>query len=178
MVDSSETRFRRPETDTGNKSCASHLGLPRHLDCLLPLAWQHKRRQRMSESNIQVVKDGFDRFLAGDIAGFLDLLSDDIYWDHRGPDGAPFNRLYEGREDVAEFFKVFNDTQEAVLFEPREFFSAGDRVVSLGFCRFRVHATKKEWESDWAMAFTIQNNKVTHWRIMFDMGREAAACQV
>ena len=131
----------------------------------------------MSERNIQVVKEGFERFLAGDISGFLDLVADDIYWDHRGPEGVPFNRLYEGREAVAEFFKVFNETEEAIVFEPREYFGAGDRVVCVGFCRFRVHKTKKEWESDWAMAFTIRNEKITDWRIMFDMGREAAACQ-
>ena len=90
----------------------------------------------MSERNIQVVKEGFERFLAGDIPGFLDLVADDIYWDHRGPEGVPFNRLYEGREAVAEFFKVFNETEEAIVFEPREYFGAGDRVVCVGFCRF------------------------------------------
>ena len=133
--------------------------------------------EMMSESNIQVVKDAFERFLAGDIPGFLELVADDVYWDHRGPEGVPFNRLYEGREAVGEFFKVFNETEEASIFEPREFFAAGDRVVCVGFCRFKVHATKKEWESDFAMAFTVRNDKITHWRIMFDMGLEAAACR-
>ena len=131
----------------------------------------------MSERNIQIVKSGFERFLAGDIPGFLDLLDDDVHWDHRGPEGVPFNRLYEGRAAVGEFFQVLNETEEALVFEPREYFGSGDRVVCLGFCRWRVHTTQKEWESDFAMAFTVQNDKITHWRIIFDMGREAAACQ-
>ena len=39
----------------------------------------------MSDANIQLVKQGFDRFGAGDIAGFLELMSADVHWDHRGP---------------------------------------------------------------------------------------------
>ena len=131
----------------------------------------------MSESNIQIVKSAFERFLAGDIPGFLDLLADDVHWDHRGPEGVPFNRLYEGRAAVGEFFQALSQPEEALAFAPREYFGAGDRVVCLGFFRWKVHATGKEWESDFAMAFTVQGDTITHWRILFDMGREAAACQ-
>lgn len=131
----------------------------------------------VNETNIQVVKDGFERFLAGDIPGFLELLADDVYWDHRGPELVPINRLYEGRNDVGEFFKVLNETQEANIFEPREFFGADDRVVCLGFFQYRVRSTNKEWESDFAMVFTVRNGKITHWGLIFDRGAEAAAHQ-
>jgi hypothetical protein len=131
----------------------------------------------VSDANIQLVKQGFDRFGAGDIPGFLELMSEDVQWDHRGPAGVPFNRMYQGRADVGEFFKTLGETSEKIEFEPREFFAAGDRVVALGFFRFQVIATGKEWESDWAMAFTVQNGRITHWRPIFDMGAEAAAFQ-
>ena len=131
----------------------------------------------MSEGNIQVVKDGFQKFLAGDVPEFLELLANDVFWDHRGPEGVPINRLYEGRDEVAEFFKVLNETQEATIFEPREFFAGGDRVVCLGYFRYNVRATNKEWDSDFAMVFTVRNSRVTHWRVIFDMGAEAAAHQ-
>ena len=129
----------------------------------------------MSEANIQVLKDGFDKFLSGDIPGFLELVSQDVQWDHRGPEGVPFNKLYEGRAAVAEFFQVMMTAQQPVVFEPREFFSSGDRVVCLGFFRWTVPTTTKEWESDFAMAVTIRNSQITEWRIMFDMSVEAAA---
>lgn len=132
----------------------------------------------MSEANIQIVKSGFEKFFAGDIPGFLELLADDVFWDHRGPEVVPFNRLYEGRDDVGEFFKVMSEAQEATVFEPREFFATEDRVVCLGFFRYKVRSTNKEWESDFAMAFTVRNSRITHWRIIFDMGAEAAAFQV
>jgi len=132
----------------------------------------------MSEQNIQVIKNGFERFFAGDIPGFLELLTDDVRWDHRGPNVVPFNRLYEGREEVGEFFKVLNETQTASVFEPREFLAAGDQVVCVGFFRYKVHATNKEWESDFAMVFTVVNEKISHWRLIYDKGAEAAAVQV
>ena len=132
----------------------------------------------MNETNIAVVKDGFEKFLTGDIPGFLQLLADDVYWDHRGPELVPINRLYEEPEDVGEFFKVLNEAQEASIFEPREFFAAEDRVVCLGFFRDQVRSTNKEWESDFAMAFTVRNGKIAHWCLISDKGAEAAAHQV
>jgi ketosteroid isomerase-like protein len=129
----------------------------------------------VSESNIQLVKQGFDKFLSGDIPGFLELMAEDVAWDHRGPSGVPFNRMYQGRAKVGEFFKTLAETSETLAFEPREFFAAGDRVVALGFFRFKVRATGKEWESDFAMAFTVQNDHVTHWKPIFDKEAEAAA---
>ena len=144
---------------------------------MLAIIRELSKGEMMSETNIQVVKNGFEKFFTGDIPGFLELLAADVHWDHRGPESVPFNRLYKGREDVGEFFKVLNEMQEASIFEPREFFAAGDRVVCLGFFQYKVYSTNKEWESDFAMAFTVRNKKITHWRIIFNMGAEAAAYQ-
>ena len=60
----------------------------------------------MSQADIDLVKRGFERFLAGDVPGFVELVSDDVQWDHSGPAGVPFNRLYEGRAGVVDFFKA------------------------------------------------------------------------
>ena len=70
-----------------------------------------------------------------------------------------------------------NETEEATAFEIREYFADGDRVVNLGFFRFKVHATNKEWESDCAFVFTVRSGKVTYWRPIFNMGAEAKAFQ-
>ena len=129
----------------------------------------------MGDANIQVMKDMFERFRAGDGPGFLELLTDDVYWDHRGPDGAPFNRLYEGREAVAGFLEDLGGAEEALMIDDREYFASGDRVVCIGFMRFRAIATNKEWESDFAMAMTVRDGKISRWRILFDMRLEADA---
>ena len=47
----------------------------------------------MSDANIQIVKEVYDAFRAGDGEGFLARVSDDVYWDHRGPEGPAFNKV-------------------------------------------------------------------------------------
>ncbi len=131
----------------------------------------------MSDANIEVVRRIYEAFGAGDIASIIAVQAEDTVWDHSGPPGNPLNRVFEGHAGVGEFFKILGETQEALAFEPKEFFSSGDRVVALGFFRFRVIATGKEWESDWAMAYTFKDGLVTHWRGIFDMSAEAAAFQ-
>jgi len=70
-----------------------------------------------------------------------------------------------------------SETQETLEFETREYFSSGNRVVVLGDYGFRVIETGKEWKSDFAAAFTVENGRITHWRSIHDMGSEAAAHQ-
>ena len=131
----------------------------------------------MSDANVQLVRKGFELFLAGDIPAFLKLMAENVQWDHRGPAGVPFNRMYEGRTGVGEFFATLSETCETLAFEPREYFANGDRVVALGSFRFKGRATGKAWESDFAMAFTVQDGGVSSWRGIYDMTAEAAAFQ-
>ena len=129
----------------------------------------------MSDANIQVVQEIYERFRAGDGDGFLARLSDDVCWDHRGPEGPTFNKVYEGKAAVGEFLGELAAAEEALVMEDREYFTNGDRVVVLGFMRFRALTTGKEWESDFAMAVTVRDGLVTHWRVLFDMSLEANA---
>ncbi len=130
----------------------------------------------MSEANITVVQEAFMRFSEGDLPGFLNLCADDIEWDHRGPN-SPLDKLYKGKEGVAEFLGTLSTTQEVLEFEPREYFSNGDRVVTLGRFQFKVIETGNEWASDFAMAYTLKNGLISHWRGIFDMTAESIAYQ-
>ena len=129
----------------------------------------------MSDANIQVVQKIYERFGSGDIEGVINSLSENVKWDHSGPEVIPFARLYEGRAGVGDFFKVLGETMEPLAFEPREFFENGNRVVVLGFHRWKVQSTGKEWESDWAHAFTVQGDLITAVRLIYDMSAQAAA---
>ena len=125
--------------------------------------------------SIEVVKQMYEAFGEGDFPKMLSLVSEDCQWDHRGPPGVPISQLYVGPEGVGEFFQTFTGTQETLEFEPREFFGADNRVVVLGYHRFRVVETGKEWASDFAHTWTVEGGRVTHWRPIHDMSAEAAA---
>ncbi len=126
-------------------------------------------------SNIEIVKTAFERFFEGDIPGFLNLLSPQVEWDHRGPEIIPHSRMYQGREEVAEFFRTLGANQENLQFDLHEHLAAGARVVTLGRFAWRVLSTGKEWAADFAMAFTLEGGLVTHWKPLFDMSPAAAA---
>ena len=131
----------------------------------------------MSSANIDVVKQGYDAFLSGNIPAFIELMDSNVEWDHRGPDGVPFNKMYNGKEGVLEFFKTLDETLENTGFDIHEYFGEGDRVVALGHFGWKVKSTGKPFESAFAMAYTVKNGKVTHWQPIFDRTAEVVAFQ-
>ena len=42
------------------------------------------------ESNIQIVKNAYNKFTSGDIEGLLGLLSEDVHWQVPEIENAPF----------------------------------------------------------------------------------------
>jgi hypothetical protein len=76
---------------------------------------------------------------------------------------------------VAEHFKLLHELTELTLFEPKEFIGQGDHVVVLGRSEGKVRSTGKSFGGDWAMAFTLKNGKVTHYKQYGDTANTAAA---
>jgi ketosteroid isomerase-like protein len=125
--------------------------------------------------SVEIVKQMFDAFGRGDVVGIASLVSEDCQWDHREAYDVPVNGLFTGPDGVAEFFRILGETQENTVFETDEFLEVGNRVVVLGRYGFRVRETGKEWVSDYAMTYTVENGLVTHWKPIHDMGAEAVA---
>ena len=50
-------------------------------------------------------------------------------------------------------------------------------MVALGHFGWKVKSTGKPFESAFAMAYTVKNGKVTHWRPIFDRTAEVIAFQ-
>ena len=93
------------------------------------------RGNTISAANIAIVKGIYNRFEVGYIDGLLELVTKDTTWDHRGvsaPD-SPKNKVFHGREGVAEFFKTIEDTQDVLDHDVINFIASGDKVVSIGF---------------------------------------------
>ena len=117
------------------------------------------------QDNVQVVRRAYAAFQKGDITGLLDLVAEDADWSHPGPPEAiPFAGEYRGRDGVAQFFARLDEAEEAKLFEPREFFAAGERVVALGRYVGRVRATGRADEVEWAHVFTVRGGKIASHR--------------
>lgn len=114
------------------------------------------------ESNTQIIQRCYGYFLEGNIPALLNEVTDDITWTVPGPVNVmPWAGLRTGKAGVGEFFKIVKDSTEFTKFEPREYIAQGDRVVTLGFFEGRSKKTGRMSKSNFAMAFTLRNGKVS-----------------
>src|SRR5947209_16685031 len=130
----------------------------------------------MSEQqNTNLVQRAYENFKSGDIQAVLGLLSDDVQWQLPGIEGVPFAGKHHGREQVAQFFSTLAKAQEVREFEPREFVAQGDKVVALGHYAWRVKASGREFESDFAHVFSVREGRIASFKEYTDTAAATAA---
>ncbi|MGH9655779.1 MAG: nuclear transport factor 2 family protein [Bryobacteraceae bacterium] len=132
-----------------------------------------------AQDNTHLVQDAYAAFGRGDIPAVLGYLTDDVEWYAAGPKELPLAGTRRGRQQVSEFFKDLNESEEILAFEPQEFIAEGDTVVALLRYRVRVKATGRIVETDLMHVFTVRNGKVSRLRQFYDTaaalyGREGA----
>ena len=110
--------------------------------------------------NVDVVQQGYEAFGRGDIPAVLELLTDDVEWTMQGPSVIPFAGTFRGREGIAEFFTLLDETLEFEQFEPRKFVGQGDTVVVVGYERGLVKPTGRTFEQEWAHVYTLRDGKI------------------
>ena len=112
--------------------------------------------------NTKVVQDAYAAFGRGDVQSILDRLDDGIVWQgvYGAASSVPMAGERRGKPAVAEFFKLVATHVNFTRFEPKEFIATGDKVVTLGNYTAKTSANK-EFDSDFAMVFTMRNGKVT-----------------
>ena len=116
----------------------------------------------MNESaNIATIQRLYADFGRGDIPALLAALDPEVDWINTGPSTIAYAGTRHGLAQVREFFTTLDASIAVQTFEPREFIAQGDRVVALGRWTGRVKATGREYASDWAMAWTVVDGRVT-----------------
>ena len=131
----------------------------------------------MSESaNVQVVKDAYAAFMRGDVAGLLELVTDEVEWHGvKGAEGvAPHAGARQGRAAVADFFAKLAASTVFTRFEPREFIAQGDQVAVIGDYSATVKGGGAV-TSDWAMVFTIRDGRIARFREWTDSAQVVRA---
>ena len=114
-----------------------------------------------ARTNTQVVQACFGFFSQGNIPALLNELTDDVKWTVPGPANIlPWVGTRKGKAEVGEFFRLVDENNEFLRFEPREFISEGDKVITLGFLEAKAKTTGRISSSDWAMAFYLRNGKI------------------
>ena len=74
------------------------------------------------QENLRIVQDGYAAFAHGDVAAALSNYSDDIDWAMPGsPNIFPYAGQRRGREQVAQFYSTFAQTEEVEQMELQDF---------------------------------------------------------
>lgn len=115
-----------------------------------------------AHTNTQVVQQAYTAIAQGDIPSLLGAMAEDVEIRFPGPPTIPFAGTFRGHSGVGDFFQSIGANVDIHEFQPREFIADGDDVVVvLGHEHLTARPTGHSWESDWAMAWTVSNDKIT-----------------
>ncbi|HBB96981.1 MAG TPA: ketosteroid isomerase [Blastocatellia bacterium] len=131
----------------------------------------------MSEqSNTAIVKRIYEAFGRGDIEAILINLADDVEWVVSGrQDGIPYAGTYHSRNGARDFFSLLGESISYDQFEPRRFVAEADHVAVFGYYHGNVKTNGQAVETNWAMEWTLKDDKVTSFTVYDDTAAVAAA---
>ncbi len=120
----------------------------------------------MSEQiNVRVVQEAYAAFGRGDIAAALSSYADDVDWSMPGsPEIFPYAGKRRGREQVAQFYSTFAQTEEVEQMDLQDFVAQGEKVLVFGHYRGRVKSTGRSYTKDFIHAVTLRDGKVVRFR--------------
>jgi uncharacterized protein len=124
---------------------------------------------------LAVVQSAYAAFNRRDIPAVLDLIADEVEWKFIGSKGMPYTGTFRGKDEVAKFFASIPEVEDLLVFEPREFIPAGEKVAVLGWQRSQVRLGEKVFESEWAHIFTIRDDRIVRFWGMYDTQASAEA---
>jgi ketosteroid isomerase-like protein len=92
---------------------------------------------------LEIVQSAYAAFGRGDIPAILDLIADEIEWKFVGSKGLPYTGTFRTKDAIANWFASIPKVEEILIFEHREFISAGESVTVLGWERSRGAPRRK-----------------------------------
>ena len=81
---------------------------------------------------------------------------------------------FPGKIQIPRFFEAIFQTVEVEAFEPKEWISDGDAVVSLGEFGCRVRATGKRCRTRWVFIWKFREGKICSYEQFHDPALAAA----
>jgi ketosteroid isomerase-like protein len=137
----------------------------------------HMEAIMSEQENIHLVRQCYEAFLNGETERMLNYMMKSIDWELPAVEGIPFSGKRQGRDAVAEFFRLVNELQELREFRPKEFIAQGDRVVVTGHYEWTVKATRAEFGCDWCHVFHIAMGEISKFTEFTDTHKAALAYQ-
>ena len=127
-------------------------------------------------TNLQIVKNVYAGFAAGDMEAVLKDMGDGIVWTHPGtPDQIPFAGVFEGKAGVNRFFEIVFEQIDVLEQNIKSFVDGGDRVIVIGYEHMRVKSTGREYQSNWIHMYTLNAGKIVAFEEFIDTAELVSA---
>jgi len=127
---------------------------------------------------IQVVREIYSYFAAGNIPAVLERLHPDVKWRVVGPEKYPFFGNYVGHEGFQHFLSRLTETSDITRFEPLRFIDAGSTVVVTGSETACVRRNGEGYTVEWCHIFQIEGCKVISFEEYLDSAPMVAAFDI
>ena len=126
-------------------------------------------------SNVDTLKQGYEAFGRGDLAGASENFADDIRWENPEAPQVPNSGVTEGKENVVGLFADLGNYWSSFAITPDEFIDGGDTVVVLS----HVEATGKDTGTDVKLPFVhiwrFRDGKATEVQALTDTALAGSA---
>ena len=120
-------------------------------------------------TNLQIVKNIYAGFAAGDMETILKDMSETIVWTHPGnPDQIPFAGKFEGKAGVSRFFEIAFEQIDVLEQNIKSLIDGGDKVIVSGYEHMRVKNTGREYKSNWIHMYTLAEGKIVGFEEFID----------
>ena len=120
-------------------------------------------RSRNTEimNNVELIKNLYQAFAAGDIPAVLQSFDEKIEWTEA--EGFPYGGTYRGGEAILQnvFMKLATEWTDFKA-EPNELLDAGERIIALGNYSGSYKQTGKSMNVPFAHVWALENGKVTN----------------
>jgi ketosteroid isomerase-like protein len=115
----------------------------------------------MSHEDVEVVREGWDAWIRGDLPGLFRQFDPDVVWDTSHFHDWP-GSTYHGIEGVERFLSEWRDVWDGLEVDVEDVRAAADgRVVSLVLQRGKGRGSGLAMEMEMAQVATLRNGKVT-----------------
>ena len=130
---------------------------------------------KVSAEPIDVTREVFARFGAGDVPAILSLLGPDIHIQFYGPPAIPYAGDYHGIDEARRFFDTVLASVDIHQFQPEQFLADGNMVTVTGRLHLTARSTGCDFRSDFAHIITVENGRWTRFRDFMDTAAAVSA---
>lgn len=123
---------------------------------------------QLATKNTDTVASIYEAFGQGNIPFILEQLREDVGWICHFDPIVPWGGDRRGKEAVADFFASIDSNVDVLGFEPQEFVTEGDTVVSTGTFSCRGKATGKEVTTRWVFIWKFQDGLIASYEQFHD----------